>query len=126
MRCLLDTNAWLWWLNDHSRLNDNARAVITNPDNQIYVSAVNVWEVSVKEAKGFLDLGEDFDQELASQSFLPLSITYHHARKAAYLPPLHKDPFDRLLVAQSMIESLTLITSDRLLQRYGISVIEAA
>lgn len=125
MRILLDTHILLWWLDDHPKLGQNARRVIADRQHQAYFSAASVWEASIKESKGLLRLSEDFDAKLAAEPFIPLSITHHHGRKAATLAPLHKDPFDRLLVAQCFLEGMTLVTQDKTLAGYGIMLIEA-
>ncbi len=91
----------------------------------MYISAASVWEAGIKEAKGLLRLSEDFDARLTAEPFLPLAITHQHGRKGAALPLLHKDPFDRLLVAQSLLEGMSLITHDAMLAGYGIPIIEA-
>ena len=125
MRLLLDTHVLLWWLDDHPRLSQKARRPIADPKNQVYVSAASVWEASIKEAKGLLRLSDDFDAKLAAEPFLPLAVTCAHARNAGSLPLLHKDPFDRMLVAQCLLESMTLVTQDTLLARYGIPLVKA-
>jgi len=125
MKLLLDTHVLLWWLDDHPRLGIDARCAITDRQNQVYFSAASVWEASIKEAKGLLRLSEDFDAKLASEPMLPKDITHRHGRKAAALPFLHKDPFDRLLVAQCLLDGMTLVTQDRMLAGYGIPLLAA-
>jgi PIN domain nuclease of toxin-antitoxin system len=125
MKLLLDTHILLWWLDDHPRLGTSAREHIADRRNAVYFSAASIWEASIKEAKGLLKLSNDFDSRLSSESFLPLPVTHHHGRKGGILPPIHKDPFDRLLVAQCLLEGMTLITGDALLADYGIPVIAA-
>jgi PIN domain nuclease of toxin-antitoxin system len=125
MRLLLDTHALLWWLDDHPRLGAEARRLIGDRGNDVYFSAASVWEAGIKAAKGLLRLSADFDAKLAAEALIPKPITHHHARTAAALPSLHKDPFDRLLVAQCQIEGLTLVTQDSVLAGYGIPLIEA-
>ena len=125
MKLLLDTHILLWWLDDHQKLGPSARGFIADRGNQVYFSAASVWEASIKQSKGLLRLSEDFDAKLTSEPFLPLAITHHHGRKGAGLPSIHKDPFDRLLVAQCILEGMTLITQDKILAGYGIPVIES-
>jgi PIN domain nuclease of toxin-antitoxin system len=124
VKLLLDTHALLWWLEDHPSLGAAARASIADRANQVYFSAASVWEAGIKEAKGQLRLSDDFDAKLAAEPLLHLA-TYQHGRAAAALPPHHEDPFDRLLVAQCLLEGMTLVTGDPLLEKYGIPVLEA-
>ena len=123
MKLLLDTHVLLWWLDDHPRLGPDARRAIADRQNQVYFSAASVWEASIKQAKGLLRLSEDFDAKLAAEPMLPRDITHLHARKAAALTFLHKDPFDRLLVAQCLLDGMTLVTQDRMLAGYGIPLL---
>ena len=112
-------------MDDHPRLGRDARHAIADRRNQVYFSAASVWEASIKEAEGLLRLSEDFDAKLASEPMLPKDVTHQHARKAAALPFLHKDPFDRLLVAQCLLDGMTLVTQDRILAEYGIPLLAA-
>jgi PIN domain nuclease of toxin-antitoxin system len=125
MRLLLDTHVLLWWLDDHPKLGDIARASIADRSNQVFFSAASVWEAGIKEAKGQLRLSDDFDAKLAAEPLLHLAVTYRHCRSAAALSPHHKDPFDRLLVAQCLLDGMTLVTGDPMLVNYGIPVVEA-
>jgi PIN domain nuclease of toxin-antitoxin system len=123
MRLLLDTHVLLWWLDDSEALSRNARSVIADPENAVYVSAVSVWEIVLKASAGKLDIPVDWADAIAEEPFRHLSVTREHALKVAELPPLHRDPFDRLLVAQSLVEELVLVTHDPDLTRYGISTL---
>jgi PIN domain nuclease of toxin-antitoxin system len=125
MKLLLDTHVLLWWLDDHPSLGEAARAGIADRTNQVYFSAASVWEAGIKEAKGLLRLSNDVDAKLESEPLLHLAVTYRHGRTGAALPPHHKDPFDRLLVAQCLLEGMTLVTGDPVLAHYGIPVREA-
>jgi PIN domain nuclease of toxin-antitoxin system len=125
MKLLLDTHVLLWWLEDHPRLGPVARRHIADRQHQVYFSAASVWEVGLKESKGLLKLSQDFDAKLAAEPLVPLAVTHHHGRRGALLPPVHKDPFDRVLVAQCILEGMSLVTQDRLLAEYGIPLIEA-
>jgi PIN domain nuclease of toxin-antitoxin system len=125
MRLLLDTHVLLWWLDDHPRLGAAARRHIADRRHQVYFSAASVWEASIKESKGSLRLSDDFDAKLAAEPLLPLAVTHQHGRKVAALPLIHKDPFDRVLVAQCLLEGMTLITGDKVLAGYGIPLIPA-
>lgn len=125
MKLLLDTHVLLWWLDDHPRLGAAARSYIADRGHQVYFSAASVWEASIKESKGLLRLSDDFDARLATEPLLTLPVTHHHGRHGAKLPPIHKDPFDRLLVAQCQLECMTLVTQDNRLGEYGVPIIEA-
>lgn len=123
MRYLLDTNALLWWLEKSPRLRTIAYEIIASRDNQIHVSPISVWEVAVKSSVGKLDLQADLLGLIRKNRFIELPITLQHAFKVKDLPLIHKDPFDRLLIAQAMTEELTIITSDGVFERYGVCVL---
>jgi PIN domain nuclease of toxin-antitoxin system len=125
MKLLLDTQVLLWWLDDDPKLGQAARDAIADRRHQVYFSAASVWEAGIKESKGRLRLSDDFDAKLVTEPLLSLSVTHQHGRKGAALPSIHKDPFDRLLVAQCLLEGMTLVRQDKLLAGYGIQVIEA-
>lgn len=124
MNVLLDTHVLLWWLNDDRALSQDAREVIGNEENLIFVSAATVWEIRIKEALGKLDVPPDFGQVLQAQPFLFLDITVAHANAIAALPPHHRDPFDRMLVAQAGVERLVIVTHDERFKSYGVPLIE--
>ena len=119
MRVLLDTHLILWWLNNSPSLSEHARALISAPENTIFVSAVSLWEIWLKESLGKLRLPADFERKLAEESFENLPLTAAQTRHVALLPWLHRDPFDRMLVAQAQVEDLTLLTADDLVAHYG-------
>ncbi len=124
MRLLLDTHVYLWWLMNSPRLDDTAAAAITKPSTIVFVSAASVWEASIKSTLGRLDLGGmDLLEEISANGFFELNVTGAHAWSAGRLPPLHRDPFDRLLVAQARHEQLTLVTDDEALARYDVNVL---
>ena len=115
MRALLDTHAFLWWLSDDERLSEAARATIRDPVNVVLVSAASAWEIAIKSALGRLDLPEPPDSyvpdRIARSGFVELPITAAHALRVAALPLHHRDPFDRLLVAQSNAEGVPLVST---------------
>ncbi|MBA2337360.1 MAG: type II toxin-antitoxin system VapC family toxin [Acidimicrobiia bacterium] len=124
MRLLLDTHVYLWWLLNSPRLHEAAAAAIAKPSTIVFVSAASVWEASIKSTLGRLDLGGvDLLEEIAANGFFELAVTGVHAWSAGRLPPLHRDPFDRLLVAQAHLEQLTLVTNDDALARYDVNVL---
>jgi len=122
---LLDTHAVLWWLSDDPTLSEAARTAISDPENTVYLSAVVVWEMRIKQGIGKLDLPDDFDQVLDGQAFSRLPVTVDHAHAIAGLPAVHRDPFDRMLVAQAVVEGMTIVSRDRRIAEYGIGVVLA-
>lgn len=122
MTLLLDTHAFLWWRLDSRRLKRAARQAIASAD-LVWVSAASAWEVAIKRQLGRLELDEPFADMVADSDFRELPITFRHAEALLGLPPIHADPFDRMLVAQAQIEGATLVTHDRQLEPYGLSAI---
>lgn len=125
MNLLLDTHAFLWAVDDDSRLSSAARAAIIDGRNVVYISAATAWEIAIKRGTGKLKIPHnDYLEELRLHRFTPLSITTEHALAVEGLPLHHKDPFDRLLIAQAQAEHLTLVTRDQRLSLYEIKIIE--
>jgi PIN domain nuclease of toxin-antitoxin system len=125
VRILLDTHFLLWWLADDPALGERARQVIASPDHLVCYSAASVWEIRIKQRIGKLELPDDFADSLAAQAFVPLAITTAHAHAIKDLPLHHRDPFDRMLVAQAQIERLTLLTRDEQLAKYEVATLLA-
>lgn len=128
MRLLVDTHLLLWAVASSSRLPRVARALIEDPANEVYFSAASIWEIAIKSALRRKDFSVDVPALLAAlprMDFLELPVTGAHAAHVVQLANIHRDPFDRLLVAQSVVEPLTLLTNDALLARYwdGIRVV---
>ena len=123
MNLLLDTHAVLWWVGGES-LSNEAEAAVADPENLVCVSAATVWEISIKQALGKLTVEGDLDAVLA-EDFEPIPITFDDARRAGTLPGHHRDPFDRMLVAQALGRDLTLVSRDRRLDPYGVPVLRA-
>ena len=123
MRLLLDTHILLWCLADDPTLPTPVRQAIVDSNNDVFVSAASAWEISIKKAAGKLEAPNDLPEAIAACRFEPLSISIYHAMKAGSLPRHHEDPFDRMLVAQSILESLTLVTRDARISAYGISIL---
>ncbi len=127
MRLLLDTHIALWALTDDPRLSARARALIEDPANQVAVSAASVWEIAIKHALGRGDMpipGEAALEWFRQAGYDLLPVTPQHAAAVETLPDHHRDPFDRLLVAQAATEPMRLITRDPLVARYGGGVIQ--
>jgi PIN domain nuclease of toxin-antitoxin system len=122
---LLDTHAVLWWLSDDPTLSEAARVAISDPENTVYLSAVVIWEMRIKQGIGKLDLPDDFEEVVDDQAFSKLPVTVDHANAIVRLPAIHRDPFDRMLVAQAVVEEMTIVTRDRNIAEYGIDVVVA-
>jgi len=120
---LLDTHALLWWLADTNELGPGARAAIVDPTRVVYYSAVNVWEIIIKKALGKLAVPDELPIVLEKQPFERLAMTVDHAFKVAELPTHHRDPFDRLLIAQCLVEGLTIVTHDEDIAKYDVPIL---
>ena len=119
---LLDTHVLLWWLADDPRLPKEIRTRIADPDSLIFVSAASIWEIGIKRAIGKLEAPAELVAVIHEEGFLGLPIELLHAETASLLPPHHRDPFDRMLIAQSMLEQMTVVTADRRFESYGIKL----
>lgn len=118
MRLLLDTHVFLWWLAGDRRLGAAELEAIREPENDVYLSAASVWEIVIKQSLGRLRTPEPASSAALRLGIEPLSISFEHAEATASLPPLHNDPFDRVLMAQARVESLTLVTHDPAIRSY--------
>lgn len=127
MNVLLDTHTFLWWVTDDPKLSSNARKYITDPDNKIYFSVVSAWEIVIKEQIGKLTLPEPaatyIPSRMETNQFLTQPIELAHVLKISTLPNHHRDPFDRLLIAQSHVEGYPIATVDSLITQYSVDVI---
>ena len=119
MKVLIDTHLLLLWLSAHPSLSQAASAMISDPETTVFISAVSLWEIWLKQSLGKLRIPADFEQRIAQESFESLPLTGSQAREVAALPWHHRDPFDRMLVAQARVEKLTLLTADDRLAAYG-------
>jgi PIN domain nuclease of toxin-antitoxin system len=124
MRLLLDTHVVLWWLADDPTLSEDIKHRLDH-DPEVYLSPATVWEVAVKQALGKLKAPDDLAQRVGDSGFRALPITGEHALAAGRLPAIHRDPFDRMLVAQARCEQLTLVTRDKDIQRYDVRLLTA-
>ena len=121
MNCLLDTQLLLWAAGNPERLSDKVRALLEDPLTQPHFSAASIWEVAIKNGLGRSDFRADprlLRRGLIENGYIELPVTGTHAAEVDLLPPIHKDPFNRLLIAQSRIEGLNLLTTDKLVARY--------
>jgi PIN domain nuclease of toxin-antitoxin system len=123
MKFLLDTHILLWWLGNDHRLTPNERAIITNPEHFIFVSAASIWEMSIKKSLGKLSTPDNLLAVLKANNFRLLNITAEHSLAIADLPEHHKDPFDRMLIVQAQTEDLTLISQDSKLSQYDVPLL---
>jgi PIN domain nuclease of toxin-antitoxin system len=121
-RLLLDTHVFLWWRGEPSRLASTVRSRIAEAD-LVFVSAASAWEAAIKVSVGRLELPDTVEAGVIASGFEKLLITFAHAERAAALPPHHRDPFDRMLVAQAQAEGLTLVTQDRVLESYDVEIL---
>lgn len=120
MKLLLDTHAFLWWDSNDIRLPEILHSAIESPRNEVFVSAVTALEIDLKRASGRLTFAQSVAEAILGHEFLPLAITIEHAELAGSLPKIHRDPFDRLLVAQAQLEGLVVATVDDQILRYGV------
>lgn len=129
MRVLLDTQSWLWWQGPSDRLSPGAQEVITAARDPLYLSVASSWEIAIKFSLGKLKLPRPpalyVPARLAEQGMIALAVENVHALRVAELPPLHADPFDRLLVAQAQVERMTLLTADPQIVAYDVETLWA-
>ena len=119
---LLDTNILLWWFKRHKGLGPKTQEIIRDPNNVIFVSSVSIWEISIKKGKGNLIVPDNFKDFLEHEDFTELNITHEHASHILKLPQHHADPFDRMLISQAVLESLTLISTDNKICQYRVKI----
>lgn len=124
MNLFLDTHILLWWLDDSPSLPVKARNAIADINNLVIISAAVIWEVRIKQALGKLNISPDFYNVIKQQGFEMMSITFDHAYAVGNLPKHHRDPFDRILIAQAKLEGFTIVTHDAVFKKYQIPVLE--
>ncbi len=124
MRLLIDTHTFLWFVWDDSRLSAAAKGMIEDMANELLLSAASIWEMAIKVGTGKLSLGAELDiflnDHMVKNGIQLLGISIPHVAAVSKLPPVHRDPFDRLIVAQSVVEGVPLVSADPLLESYGI------
>jgi PIN domain nuclease of toxin-antitoxin system len=127
MRALLDTHVFLWWIYDDPRLSDRVRTIISDGASELYFSASSGWEIAIKAQQGKMSLPSDLEKFVAEQllenNFQVLPIQLSHTLYVYTLPLLHRDPFDRILIAQSQTEGLPILTADPLIRQYSVDTI---
>ena len=126
-RLLLDTHAFLWWVNDAPELSAAARLSIADTTNDCFLSLASCWEMAIKSSLGKLRLARSLDrfvsEQLVANGFLLLNIELRHAAKIEKLPFHHRDPFDRLLIAQAISDKLTIVSADSIFSEYGVKIL---
>ena len=124
MRLLVDTHALIWWMTADSRLSDSARKLIAHKSHTVLVSAASAWEIATKVRLGKLSIAagfaDDFEGDLAREGFETLAVSVEHGLRAGLLPGPHRDPFDRMLIAQAQAGHLAIVSNDRVFDRYGV------
>ena len=123
MHILLDTHVLLWWLDDSPLLSNMERSVIADSESLVVLSSVVIWEIRIKQALGKLVIAPQFYDVIKNEGFEMLSITPDHAFAVGELPMHHRDPFDRMLIAQAGLEGLTVVTHDAVFKKYGVAVL---
>jgi PIN domain nuclease of toxin-antitoxin system len=126
-RLLLDTHAFLWWIDDAPELKARAKRAIADMKNECYLSAASCWEMAIKVSLGKLRLTKPLErfvtEQLTANGFTLLSVELRHLAKVEKLPFFHRDPFDRLLIAQAIAEKLTIVSADKAFAKYGVDVL---
>jgi PIN domain nuclease of toxin-antitoxin system len=127
VKYLLDTGVWLWSLWEPERISHKGRAVLADFSHDVFLSAVTSWEVAIKSGAGKLNLpeapGTYVPRRMADQGLRPLPVSHQHALAVFGLPDHHRDPFDRLLIAQANLEDMILITADRMFEKYPVQLL---
>jgi PIN domain nuclease of toxin-antitoxin system len=125
LRLLLDTHTLLWTLVAPDRLSKNAAQAIAAEESEVFVSIVSPWEMAIAKARGRMDPPDNLEAQFETRRFVLLPVSLRHTHVVETLPHHHRDPFDRMLVAQAQVEGLTIVTVDRLLRRYPVSLLRA-
>lgn len=120
---LLDTHIFLWWLDDNPRLSKKVRDRIADPETVVFVSAASIWEIGIKRAIGKLEAPPEIVAFVEEEGFHGLPMNMMHAEIASLLPPHHRDPFDRMLIAQGLSENLVIVTIDGRFEQYGVKLL---
>lgn len=127
MKLLIDTHVLIWWLMEPSRVPDEVRGALLDPANEVFVSAASAWEIALKRRLGKLDFDDgfltDYDRRVRDLGFAPLGLSSAQMIRGAELDTSHKDPFDRMLAAQAILEGLTVVSADRELPSLGVDVV---
>jgi PIN domain nuclease of toxin-antitoxin system len=125
LRLLLDTHVMLWAISDPERLSVQARSAIASEENEVFVSVISPWEIAIKKSRNRIETPDDLDRGLESSRFKLLPVLLRHTKAIESMPHHHRDPFDRMLVAQAIVDGMTLVTADRKLTRYAVALLPA-
>ncbi len=123
MNLILDTHIILWWLDNSEKLPKKYFSVISDSDNICFISSATIWEISIKSGLGKLEIPDNFTDILQQEGFSELPVSWEHAAMVRNLPFHHKDPFDRLIIAQTIIEDYILLTVDKIIPIYGVKIL---
>lgn len=123
MRLLIDSHAFLWWGESSPALSGAARSAIADPASEVLISIAALWELVIKASSGKLTLLADIETMVASQGFSVLTVSFDHLRRFGSLPRLHRDPFDRMMIAQALAEGIPIATGDRSFAAYGVQIV---
>jgi PIN domain nuclease of toxin-antitoxin system len=127
VKLLLDTHAFLWWVEGTPALGRRARAAVSNPDNEVFFSIASCWELAIKLSLGKLRLTQRLErfipEQLTRNGFVLFGVELRHVLRVADLPFHHRDPFDRVLVAQALQDQLAIVSADRVFRKYGVTVV---
>lgn len=124
-RLLLDTHVMVWWLSDTEKLSPQSVSAISDPRNDVFVSAITGWEIAYKRVRKQIIAPDNLETLIEERGFTHLPLTFHHVERSARLPLHHRDPFDRFLIAQAQVDGLTIVTRDKHIPLYGIQVLTA-
>lgn len=125
MRYLIDTHIFIWWMERSSRLSRNIFNLLNNPQNKVFLSVASVWEMIIKKTKKKLKTPKDVEGGIKASGFIPISVEILHVLNIEKLPMYHDDPFDRIIISQAKVERLTLITADKKIWKYNLSLLKA-
>jgi PIN domain nuclease of toxin-antitoxin system len=123
VKLLIDSNAFLWWSETSPRLGTGARQAIVDPANEVVISIAALWEIIIKTSLRKLTLPDDVETMVLTQGFSTLAVGFDHLRRLSVLPQIHKDPFDRLMIAQALSEGMPVATADRRFAAYGVQIV---
>ena len=126
MNLILDTHVFIWWVEGNERLSKSALKIISDPKNTVHISAVVAWEIAIKAQLGSLLITrsprEYIAEHVVKSGFVPLPISLSHASRVSELPALHKDPFDRILIAQALHENYSLVSNNEVIKKYKVKI----
>jgi PIN domain nuclease of toxin-antitoxin system len=123
VRLLIDSHALVWWRAGSSRLSRTGRSAIADPASEVIVSVAGLWELTIKISAGRLTVDADLETIIAEEGFLVRAIDFAHLHRLQSLPRIHRDPFDRMMIAQALAEGIPVVTGDRIFAAYGVQVV---